>query len=171
MLKTKWVEKKFKFDLLQDEFSNILNRLRDTPEKIEQLVFSVSPEILKKIINDSWSIQEHIGHIIDLEELHEGRIDDFINKAEQLRAADMTNKKTHKADHNQRETTKLLQELMTTREKLVNRLGELDDSVLSHVSIHPRLDQPMRPIDMAQFVAEHDDHHINAIIDLSEQLS
>ena len=167
MPKTKWVEKKFEFDLAQDEFASILNRLRETPEKIERLLYSISPEILKRKIDDKWSIQDHIGHIIDLEELHEGRIDDFINKAEELRAADMTNKKTHESSHNQKEILDLLQELRITRQKFINRLEELDDNVLSYVSIHPRLNQPMRPIDMAQFVAEHDDHHINSIIELS----
>ena len=171
MPKTKWVEKKFEFGLLQNEFHFILNRLRDTPDKIEQLVSSISTEILKRKINDKWSIQEHIGHIIDLEELHDGRIDDFIKGAEVLSAADMTNKKTHEANHNTREITEILQELRVTRTKFINRLEKLDDSVLSHVSIHPRLNQPMRPIDMAQFVAEHDDHHINSIIEITEQLS
>jgi uncharacterized damage-inducible protein DinB len=171
MSKTKWVEKKFEFDLSQDEFPFILNRLKETPEKIEQLLYSISPEILKKKISNKWSIHEHIGHIIDLEELHEGRIDDFINKAKELRAADMTNKKTRESSHNQKEIIDLLQELRITRQKFINRLEELDDSVLSHISIHPRLNQPMRPIDMAQFVAEHDDHHIKSIIELSEQLA
>lgn len=171
MPKSKWVEKKFVFDLSQEKFSFILNRLTETPDKIEQLVYSVSPEILKRKINNKWSIQEHIGHIIDLEELHEGRIDDFIEGAEVLRAADMTNKKTHEANHNNKDFAELLQELNITREKFIKRLEELDDKVLSHVSIHPRLNQPMRPIDMAQFVAEHDDHHINSIIELTEQLS
>ncbi len=171
MPKIKWVEKKFEFDLSQDKFPFILNRLRETPDKIEQLVYSVSPEVLKRKINDKWSIQEHIGHIIDLEKLHEGRIDDFINGAEELRAADMTNKKTHEANHNQRDIADLLQELRITRKKFINRLEELDDSVLSHASIHPRLNQPMRPIDMAQFVAEHDDHHINSIRELIQRFS
>lgn len=169
MPKIKWVEKKFEFDLSQDEFSFILNRLRETPDKIEQLVYSASPKVLKRKINDKWSIQEHIGHIIDLEKVHEGRIDDFISGAEELRAADMTNKKTNEANHNQREIADLLQELRVNRKKFINQLEELDDSVLSHVSIHPRLNQPMRPIDMAQFVAEHDDHHINSIIELTER--
>jgi len=167
MPKTKWVEKKFEFDLAQDEFASILNRLRETPEKIEQLLYSISPEILKRKIDDKWSIQDHIGHIIDLEELHEGRLDDFIKGAEDLRAADMTNKKTHEANHNQKEILDLLQELRITRQKFINRLEVLDDSVLSHVSIHPRLNKPMRPIDMAQFVAEHDDHHIYSIIEIT----
>ena len=171
MPKTKWVEKKFNFDLSQEDFNSILERLKRTPELIEQLVYSISPKILKRKIDDSWSIQEHIGHLIDLEELHEGRIDDFINGTEELREADMTNKKTHEASHNRKEIIDLLQELRITRGKFIKRLEELDDSVLSHVSIHPRLNQPMRPIDMVQFVAEHDDHHINSIIDLSERLS
>jgi len=171
MKRTKWIERKFEFDLHQDNFSTVLNRLKETPEKIEQLALSIKPEILTKKVNDKWSIQEHIGHISDLEKLHNGRIDDFINGAEELRAADMTNKKTHEANHNQREIADFLQELRITRKKFINRLEELDDSVLSHVSIHPRLNQPMRPIDMAQFVAEHDDHHINSIRELIQRFS
>lgn len=171
MSNTKWVEKKFEFGLSQDKFPFILNKLKDTPYKIEKLVSSVTTEILKRKINGKWSIQEHIGHIIDLEELHDGRIDDFIKGAEVLRAADMTNKKTHEANHNNKDITELLEELRVTRKKFCNRMEKLDDRILSHVSIHPRLNQPMRPIDMAQFVTEHDDHHINSIIELTEQLS
>ena len=171
MPKRKWVEKKFEFSLSQDEYSSILSKLSETPDKIDELVFSLTPEVLKRKINDKWSIQEHIGHIIDLEELHNGRIDDFIKGTEKLRPADMTNKKTHKANHNDKKITELLQELRVTRKKFINRLKELDDKVLSHVSLHPRLNQPMRPIDMAQFVAEHDEHHINSIIELIEDKS
>lgn len=171
MPKTKWVEKKFEFSLSQDEYSSILNKLSETPDKIEELVFSLSPEVLKRKISDKWSIQEHIGHIIDLEELHNGRIDDFIKGNEKLRPANMTNRKTHEANHNDKDLTELLQELRVTRKKFINRLEELDDKVLSHISIHPRLNQPMRPIDMAQFVAEHDEHHINSIIELIEETS
>ena len=71
----------------------------------------------------------------------------------------MTNKKTHKANHNDKKITELLQELRVTRKKFINRMEKLDDKISSHVSIHPRLNQPMRPIDMAQFVLEHDEHH------------
>ncbi|MEJ2193623.1 MAG: DinB family protein [Ignavibacteriaceae bacterium] len=171
MPKRKWVEKKFEFSLSQDEYSSILSKLSETPDKIDELVNSLSTEVLKRKINDKWSILEHIGHIIDLEELHNGRIDDFIKGAEKLRPADMTNRKTHEANHNDKELTELLQELRVTRKKIINRLKELDDKVLSHVSLHPRLNQPMRPIDMAQFVTEHDEHHINSIIEIIEEIS
>jgi uncharacterized damage-inducible protein DinB len=38
--------------------------------------------------------------------------------------------------------------------------------MLSRISVHPRLNQPMRLIDSLYFVAEHDDHHIAAMSNL-----
>jgi len=46
----------------------------------------------------------------------------------------------------------------------------LDDKVRKQSSIHPRLNQPMRPIDMAQFILEHDEHHIETIKELIKKL-
>jgi hypothetical protein len=42
----------------------------------------------------------------------------------------------------------------------VNKLLSLDDNQLLNASLHPRLKTPMRVIDLAYFVAEHDDHHL-----------
>jgi len=171
MKRTKWVERKFEFDLHQDDFNNVLNRLKEIPEKIEQLILFVEPEILTKKVDDGWTIQEQIGHLIDIEKLFDGRIDDFKASAKVLRAADMTNKRTNEANHNSKDIKELLQVLRTTRENFIKRLEELNDNVLSHISLHPRLNQPMRVIDMACFVAEHDDHHINTMIELIKNLS
>jgi hypothetical protein len=33
--------------------------------------------------------------------------------------------------------------------------------------VHPRLQQPMRVVDMAFFVAEHDDHHLARMTQLA----
>lgn len=171
MNKTKWIERKFELNLPQDEFISVLRRLSETPGKIEKLIHLQEPGILTKKDGDSWSIQMHIGHLIDLEELHDGRINDFIEKKEVLRAADMRNKKTEDANHNQKDIEDLIVKLKEARKNFVNRFKELDDEVLTHVSIHPRLDQSMRPVDMAYFVAEHDEHHINSMIDLLKKFS
>jgi hypothetical protein len=53
----------------------------------------------------------------------------------------------------------------------VKRLSELEEIALNKSSIHPRLDKSMRPIDMAQFVLEHDKHHLQTIKELIEKLS
>ncbi len=46
------------------------------------------------------------------------------------------------------------------RAEFVRALEDWDESRLSDTAIHPRLNQPMRLIDMAVFVADHDDHHL-----------
>ena len=163
MKRQKWFDKKFTFQHSQNEYEIILAELSANPDKISKLVSTLPEEILSKRVDDKWSIKENVGHLIDLEELHSGRIDDFITGKEKLRPADLNNKKTDEANHNSKNISELLMELKNVRENFVKRLKELDEKVLSQSSIHPRLNQPMRPIDMAQFVLEHDKHHIETI--------
>jgi len=41
------------------------------------LLIHCRQKFLPERINGKWSIQEHAGHFADLEELHQGRLDDF----------------------------------------------------------------------------------------------
>ena len=170
-MREKWFDKKFRFDFSYDNYGSVLMKLRENPERISKLVSSLLPEILTKKVDGKWSIQENIGHLIDLEELHDGRIDDFIKKKERLRPADLNNRKTEEANHNGRNINDLLKQLKEVRENFVKRMKHLDEKVLLHSAIHPRLNQPMRPIDMAQFVLEHDEHHIGTIEELIKELT
>ena len=166
MERQKWFDKKFRFELSQDNYDLILNRLKENPDKISLLVSALPMEVLTKKVDNRWSIQENVGHLIDLEELHDGRIDDFIAGKEILRPADLNNRKTEEANHNNKNISELLVRLKMVRENFIKRMKHLDAKVQSKSSIHPRLKQPMRPIDMAQFVLEHDEHHIETIKDL-----
>jgi hypothetical protein len=122
-------------------------------------------------VKGNWSIKENIGHLNDLEELHSGRIDDFIEGKEKLRSADMTNKRTYQASHNKKSIKTILSEFKNARKLFVNRMNGLDEFVVNRSSVHPRLNQPMRPIDMAKFVLEHDKHHLQTIKEMIEKLS
>ena len=167
----KWFDKKFQFDLSEDHYGSVLMKLRETPENIAQLVSPLPEEVLTKRTDNCWSIKENIGHLIDLEELHDGRIDDFKAGKETLRPADLNNRKTEEANHNNRKIGDLLSQLKMVRENFVKKMKHLDEKTLSRSSIHPRLNQQMRPIDMAQFVLEHDEHHIQTIKELIYQLT
>jgi hypothetical protein len=156
----KWFERTFNFDYPIGIFPCIIARLRGTPARLEELIKNFPPEILTKRTNDGWSIQEHVGHLGDLETLHDGRIDDFLASAKVLRPADLTNRKTHEADHNSKPIQTLLASFRLLRMNFVKRLEELDEKMVARTAIHPRLNQPMRMIDLAFFTAEHDDHHI-----------
>jgi uncharacterized damage-inducible protein DinB len=163
----RWTDRHFAFDISEELFPVVVERLRGTPARIEDKVRALSPALLTRRDGDAWSIQEHIGHLLDLDELHAGRLDDFLAGAEVLRAADMTNRKTHEAGHNDRPIADLLQAFRRERERFVARLDAWDENLLSLTALHPRLRQPMRVIDMAFFTAEHDDHHLARMTELA----
>jgi hypothetical protein len=156
---TPWVERSFNFDFPVTHFPFIAERLRGTVPRIEELIAGLNEVQLSGRKDGKWSLKEHIGHLTDLEELHEARIDDFMNKAEVLRAADMSNKKTEAAHHNDVAVQVLLENFRDAREHFIKRLCE-NNPLLANSALHPRLKKQMRMVDMAFFVAEHDDHHL-----------
>ena len=149
----------------------IVERLRGTAARLAEKALSTPDDHLNVRVGSAWSIQEHVGHLIDLEPLWFARVDDLLAGAEELRPADMTNRKTYEANHNQRDIEDLLAEFTRARNRMIERLDALriDQVVLS--ARHPRLDQPMRLIDLCWFVAEHDDHHLTIMTRLRQTLT
>lgn len=166
MERTLWFERQFRFDLPAGAFPAVLERLRGTPARLEEKMRSISAELRTKRRDGGWSIQEHAGHLLDLEELHESRIDDFLAGKQILHATDVSNKKTNLADHNSSDSEKLLRDFRDARSHFISRLQMIPDVTQS--ALHPRLNQPMRVIDLAVFVADHDDHHLASIQSLIE---
>jgi hypothetical protein len=165
MQRTKWTDRKFDHDLPAGWMMNVLERLHGTVFRINPMIAVLSDEQLSRRINEAWSIKEHVGHLIDLEELHHGRIDDFKARKETLRAADMSNKKTNEADHNSKDIVELVAKFKMLRTDFIVDLENLDEETQKFVSKHPRLQTKMKPVDMAYFTAEHDDHHLALIRD------
>lgn len=164
--KMKWFERKFNFDFPVSMLPCIIERLRGTPARLDEIVKLLQPDYLTVKINNGWSIQEHIGHLLDLDELHEGRVEDYKKRLPVLRPADLTNKKTYDANHNSNDIDYILERFREERMNFVDLLEELTEEEAMLSAEHPRLKQPMRLVDMALFVAEHDDHHIAAIREL-----
>jgi uncharacterized damage-inducible protein DinB len=160
---SRWLERKFAFDLPVELYPNILIRLRGTPVRLEQLTHGPKQEILTAKPDGKWSIQENAGHLLDLETLWLTRLSEFLAGAQVLSAADINNSKTDQAHHNDRELRDILMAFSKAREKLVDRLDVLGREDFLRRAHHPRLNIPMRLVDHAYFVAEHDDHHLARI--------
>jgi uncharacterized damage-inducible protein DinB len=163
------MDRKFEFTMPVEQFPAVLERLRGTPARVEEKVRGLSPAVLTRRDGDAWSMQEHLGHLLDLDELHLGRIEDFVAGAPSLRPADPQNKKTTEAGHNRRDVKELAQDFRRERRLFVERLEGLDPALLSRTALHPRLQQQMRVVDMAWFVAEHDDHHLARMTELQRR--
>ena len=161
-----WFQRKFAFDLPLEMYPNIVERVRGTPARLEELTRGLSPEILTRRHGDKWSIQEQAGHLLDLEELGMKRLDDFEAARENLFAADLANRKTHEADHNTNSIENILAQFRAERMAFVARLDSYDEAFVQRTGLHPRLNKPMRVIDLIFFIAEHDDHHLARISEL-----
>jgi len=159
----RWFDRKFALGLPQEAFPDILERVRGTPARLEERTRLLSRETLVHRIGGAWSIQQNAGHLLDLEPLWSGRLDELLQGAAELRPADLENRKTHEADHNDRSMEELLREFRPTRMTIVERLEALSDDEVQISALHPRLRQPMTAVDLFFFVAEHDDHHLACI--------
>ncbi len=162
----KWTDRKFDFSFPVEVYPEMIERLRGTPARLEDRTKAVAPELLTKRDSDKWSIQENVGHLLDLESLVAGRLDEYLAGSDTLHAADMTNRKTHDADHNQASIQSILSSFRRERMNFVARLENLSPETFGAVALHPRLNKPMRLVDMLFFQAEHDDYHVARISEL-----
>lgn len=161
-----WFERKFTFDFPAEIHPNLRSRLRGAPGRLEEETRGLEPGVLTRRTEEKWSIQENAGHLLDLEPLWLARIDDFLNGAATLSPADLTNRRTQEARHNEARLRDILEEFRKTRMKFLARLDRLSSEDFGRTALHPRLKQPMRLVDHLFFVAEHDDHHIARIREL-----
>ena len=161
-----WFERKFEFTFPVEQSPNLCVRLRGTPVRLEEMVQGVSHDALVRKPGEKWSAQEHAGHLLDLEPLWMARVEDFLGEGKTLTAADLSNRKTHEANHNARDLAEFLREFRKARMHLVDRVWKSQGFLFARTLLHPRLKQPMRLVDHLYFVAEHDDHHLARIWEL-----
>jgi uncharacterized damage-inducible protein DinB len=164
--RTEWIRRQFSFELPLGMYPNVVERVRGTPARLEDLTRSLTREVLTRRDGDKWSIQEQAGHLLDLESLGMNRLDDFEAGRETLVAADMTNRQTHEANHNANTLENILVAVRAERMAFVRRLDDYDEAFVQRMALHPRLKVEIRVIDLVVFVAEHDDHHLARISEL-----
>lgn len=159
---TPWFERSFYFDFPVTNFPVIFSRLEGTLFRLQSILVNADDEYCSHN-PDGWSVKEHVGHLYDLENLWWNRLQDFLDRKEILSPADLSNTKTKEARHNDKTLEQLMQQFTIERQRLLETAYGFDHGTLGLLSVHPRLQQPMRLIDSLYFVAEHDDHHIAAI--------
>ena len=78
----------------------------------------------------------------------------------------MNNQKTIDENYNSKNIDEILLKFKVKRTAFSNKIKILDKSDLKRIVFHPRLQQNLRLIDMAFFICEHDDHHINRMYEI-----
>jgi len=151
-------------------FPNLLERLRGTPARIEDRIKELPLDLLRRQLDGTWSIAQNIGHLVIVETLWFKRLDDFDSGMEVLTEADMSNQATEEADFNNADPQELTAAFRRIRSDFVARLEVMNEEELVRSAHHTRLNQSMRVIDLMQFAAEHDDHHLARITEILNEI-
>ena len=162
-----WFDRKFDFSSDQNIMPSIIERLEGTPIRVREKLKQIDATLYKIKPDNKWSILEHIGHLIDLEPLWQGRLQDILDGQVELRPTDLSNRLTTEANHNGRSPAEFLNSLISIRKITVNKLINLKEEDVFKFALHPRLKTPMRAIDLFNFVAEHDDHHLTKMTEIA----
>jgi uncharacterized damage-inducible protein DinB len=161
-----WFEREFPSGLSGHLVPVLVERLRGTPARLADRLAGVPHHILTHRHDETWSIQENVGHLLDLEPLWQQRIDNLTSRCALLAEADLSNRRTHEANHNGVRLDELLAEFRRVRAVLVRQLEDVAEEDAAFTALHPRLKKPMNVVDLAFFVAEHDDYHLARISEL-----
>ena len=173
MKRTNWFDRTFPPQQDAGIFPCILERLEGTTARLKEKMGVINNELNTELINsanDKWSIKKEIGHLIDLEPLWLARTLQIIDNQKDLKTTDLANTKTHQTNHDARDFNDLIQEFKQNRQQLMSVLRNVTEADLNKAAVHPRLGTPMKIIDLAYFVAEHDDHHLAQITVLINEL-
>lgn len=159
----KWFEREFDLSFGAEKYAAIYAQLAGAPERLRQAVGASPEEVLVAKPDGKWSIKEQAGHLFIMEPLWRVRFGDIMSQKPVLTVADLNNTATTEAGFNTVPIGELLERFVTQRAETMRLLGRIDALDMKRTSLHPRLKRPMRVIDLAYFVAEHDDHHISIV--------
>lgn len=158
----RWFDRKLTFGFPVEMLPFFLERLDGTAARIGEKVRNLNNAMLSSRLDDKWSVKQHIGHLAEVDQVANKRIQEMVRGVSPMSPAVF-----EPCDYNPWPIEKVLAFFRTTRRTNLAAYAGLHEDDLKKSSVHPRLNVLMTPVDLAWFDAEHDDHHlvkINEII-------
>jgi hypothetical protein len=160
-----WFERNLAFGYPAEMLPFFLERLQGTAVRIQAKVNGLDNTILSEKLNGKWSIKQHIGHLAEVDEIANKRLDEMVNGISPMSPAVF-----EPQDYNPWPIEKVVDFFTTTRLRNIEKYKTLGTVDLQKSSLHPRLQKQMTPVDLAWFDAEHDDHHLVKISEIISEL-
>jgi uncharacterized damage-inducible protein DinB len=139
---------------------DFVERLRGVLPRLDGLLVGVDDSRAQLQLEGKWSIAQNIGHLSDVEELWQERLEDLKRGRKTYTPAVGSRFQELAKRHQVRSVAETLGELKARRSRLVEALAQASPELQESSAFHERLQVPMRLVDCAQFYAEHDDHHL-----------
>ncbi len=158
-----WSQRELAFGRPTEEMPVLLERLLGTSNRLTGLLRGVPPERIQLRVSGKWSVLEHLGHLLVMQERMRVRVEDWRCLSERLTPIDLSDQGPYVESTRYRALGDVLEEFRLNRNDLVRHIAALPAAALRHYALHPCLERRMRPMDMCLFLAEHDDHHLATI--------
>jgi len=155
-----WAQRKFAFVHPPWMLADFVERLRGLVPRLTPLLNGVDPATAYRQLDGSWSIAQNVGHLADVEDLWQERLEDLRQGHPVYRPADHARFRAAAERHQGRPMNEIVAELAERRGRLVAALASAPPALQAASAFHERLQTPMRLVDCAQFYAEHDDNHL-----------
>jgi hypothetical protein len=155
-----WAQRKFAFVHPPWMLADFVERLRGVLPRLDALLAGVDDSRARLQLDGKWSIAQNVGHLSDVEELWQERLDDLKHGRRTYTPAVGARFQELAKRHQERPVAETLRELEVRRLRLVDALAQASPELQKSSAFHERLQVPMRLVDCAQFYAEHDDHHL-----------
>ena len=161
---TPWAERKFEFNCPVGIFPVVLERLRGTAPRLEAMLENRTEAQLNRKAGDQWSITEQVAHLCEAENVWHRRVEDFLSGQQVLQALGIT--EDDKVNDKAKPINELLETFSESRNKLLDKVKDMDETTVTLSLIHPRFNKHMKLVDQLFVIAEHDDHHLAKIREL-----
>lgn len=155
-----WAQRKFAFVHPPWMLADFVERLRGALPRLDALLVGVDDARARIQLDGKWSIAQNIGHLSDVEELWQERLEDLKTGRKTYTPAVPSRFQELARRHQERSLAETLREFEARRSRLVEALAQASPELRQASAFHERLQVPMRLVDCAQFYAEHDDHHL-----------
>jgi uncharacterized damage-inducible protein DinB len=155
-----WAQRKFSFVHPPWMLVDFVERLRGVLPRLDPLLVGLDDSRARLQLEGKWSIAQNIGHLSDVEELWQERLEDLKKGRKTYVPAVGSRFQELAKRHQERAVAETLREFKSRRSRLVEALAQASPELQESAAFHERLQVPMRLVDCAQFYAEHDDHHL-----------
>lgn len=158
-----WSQRELAFGRPAEELPVLLERLWGTPNRLVGLLREVPPERMQLRVHGKWSVLEHIGHLLVMQERMRVRVEDWSLYRDRLTAIDLSDQGPYVEATRHRDLGDVIEEFRLARNAFVRGVEQLPAKALHHFALHPCMGRSLRPMDMCLFLAEHDDHHLATV--------
>ncbi|MDH4069918.1 MAG: DinB family protein [Ignavibacteria bacterium] len=155
-----WAKRQFRFGHPAWMLMDFVERLQGTIDRIGPLVHRIDEAAAHRIHEGTWSIAQNIGHLGDVEDLWQERLEDLRRRRDVYTPADPVRFQKTAERHSGRPLGEIIAEFNQKRKALIGAMSGASEELQSADAFHERLQCRMRLVDCAQFYAEHDDHHL-----------